>query len=315
MTRFGKMVYSWAFVQAIINASKRTVLPGFQGLSLYVVSRFFVKEITNTKLNERAAAVTYNFLMAIAPTMLFLFSLIPYFPLQGVQQTILVTLKMVTPNTHIYQTASKIVIDFMTVQRKDVLSFGILLTLFFSSNGIMGLMRSFDRSQALYKKRTGLSRRWTAIKLTFVMMGLSLISLALFIIQIKELNGLILRIFHNIVAVKLISFLILILIIFCAISIIYRYGPSLTHQLRFITTGSVFATILSVIATAVFFYLVNNIINYNKVYGSIGTIIAFMVWVWLNTLVILIGYELNISILLGQISRTKDVVKKNDRQA
>jgi len=315
MTRFGKMVYNLAFVQAIISTSKKIVLPGFQGLSLYVVSKFFVKEINNTKLTERAAAVTYNFLMAIAPTMLFLFSLIPYFPLQGVQQTILITLKMVTPNAHIYQTASKIVIDFMTVQRKDVLSFGILLTLFFSSNGIMGLMRSFDRSQALYKKRTGLSRRWTAIKLTFVMMGLSLISLALFIIQIKELNGLILRIFHNIVAVKLISFLILILIIFCAISIIYRYGASLTHQFRFVTTGSVFATILSVIATGVFFYLVNHIINYNKVYGSIGTIIAFMVWVWLNTLVILIGYELNISIRLGQISRTKDVVKKHDTQA
>jgi len=221
----------------------------------------------------------------------------------------------VTPNMHIYDTASKVVVDFMTVQRRDILSFGVLLTLFFSSNGIMGLMRSFDRSQAIYKKRTGLSRRWTAMKLTFVMMALSIVALALFIVQIKDLNGLILSIFHNIVAVKLISFLILILIIFLAISIIYRYGPSLTHQLKFVTAGSVFATLLSVIATAAFFYVVNHIINYNKIYGSIGTLIAFMVWVWLNTLVILIGYELNISILLGNISREKDVTKKNDNQA
>lgn len=312
MTKFGRMLYNWAFVRSIVNGSKNVVLPGFQGLSLYIVSKFFFKEITNTKLTERAAAVTYNFLMAIAPTMLFLFSLIPYFPMKGVQQTILITLKMITPNSHIYDTASKIVVDFMTVQRRDILSFGILLTLFFSSNGIMGLMRSFDRSQALYKRRTGLARRWTAMKLTFVMMGLSLISLCLFIIQIKDLNGIILRIFHNVVAVKIISFIILIIIIFCAISIIYRYGPSLTHQLKFVTAGSVFATFLSVLATTVFFYLVNNIINYNKIYGSIGTIIAFMVWVWLNTLVILIGYELNISILLGQISHTKNVAKKEN---
>jgi len=314
MTKLEMKLYNWALTRSIVKASKKIVLPGFQGLSLYVVSRFFFKEIRNTKLTERAAAVTYNFLMALAPTMLFLFSLIPYLPLKGVQKTILITLKMVTPNMHIYDTASKVVVDFMTVQRRDILSFGVLLTLFFSSNGIMGLMRSFDRSQAIYKKRTGLSRRWTAMKLTFVMMALSIVALALFIMQINDLNGLILSIFHNIVAVKLISFLILILIIFLAISIIYRYGPSLTHQLKFVTAGSVFATLLSVIATAAFFYVVNHIINYNKIYGSIGTLIAFMVWVWLNTLVILIGYELNISILLGNISREKDVTKKNDNQ-
>jgi membrane protein len=73
--------------------------------------------------------------------------------------------------------------------------------------------------------------------------------------------------------------------------------------LKFITAGSVFATLASMLATSVFFFLVNNFLNYNKVYGSIGTLIAFMVLVWLNTVIILLGYELNISILLGKLSQ------------
>jgi len=69
--------------------------------------------------------------------------------------------------------------------------------------------------------------------------------------------------------------------------------------------GAFFATIMISIVTTVFFLLVNNFINYNKVYGSIGTLIAFMVWIWMNTILLLIGYELNVSILLGRLSKTK----------
>ena len=219
----------------------------------------------------------------------------------------------ITPNNHAYDVVSKVVVDFMNTQHKDVLSVGVLLALFFSSNGIMGLMRSFDRSLDVYKKRTGLSRRWTAIKLTFVLIFVAIASLRVLIVQSEVLNVWIIRIFNNIMAVKIVSFIILVLIVFCAISIVYAYGPSLTHRFRFVSAGSVFATTLSILATFVFFFLVNNILNYNKVYGSIGSIIAFMVWVWINTLIILIGYELNVSILLGKISRTKNVIsrKKN----
>jgi membrane protein len=94
---------------------------------------------------------------------------------------------------------------------------------------------------------------------------------------------------------------------FCTIAIIYKYGPSYKEQVKFVSVGAVFATVVSIISTFVFFFLVNNFINYNKVYGSIGTLMAFMGWMWLNTLIILIGYELNVSILQGKISRENAV--------
>jgi membrane protein len=306
MTRLEWMIINLRPIKWLINRSKGVVLPGGDKLTLYEVGKFFFRELRNSKLNVKAAAVTYNFLMAMPPTFLFLFSLVPYLPLANVEQTILATLKIITPNEHIYKSVSTIVVDFMTTQRRDVLSFGIILTLFFSSNGMMGLMRSFDNSLSLYKKRTGLSRRWTAIKLTFVLIGVVILSLIVLIIQTEKLNGVLLRIFHTLLAVKILSALILIAVIFFAICIVYAYGPSLSHRFKFVSAGSIFATVLSMLATVVFFFMVNNFINYNKVYGSIGTLIAFMVWVWLNTLVILIGYELNVGILLGKLAHTRN---------
>ena len=304
--------YKWQPVRSVFRWAHGVILPGVNGASLFQVGKFFVRELRNLKLTVRAAAVTYNFVMALPPFFLFLFSLIPYLPLRNVEQTIMNTLKLLTPNNKIYNSVRGVVGDFMTTQHHDVLSYGVVLVLFFSSNGMMGLMRCFDKSRDIYKKRTGLQRRWTAIKLTLMLLIVSLIGLSVLIIQTKSLNHMVLQVFHHMVAIKVVSFLILILVVFFVICIIYTYGPSLTRRFPFISAGAVFATSLSIIATSVFFYLVNHFINYNKIYGSIGTLIAFMVWMWLNTIVILLGYELNVSILLGRLQQEDEAIEDDD---
>ena len=296
-------VYKLPPVRYLFKRAHGIILPGLNGASLYEVGKFFFRELGTLKLQERAAAVTYNFLMAMPPTFLFLFSLLPYLPLKNVDKTIFTILKLITPNQNIYVSIHNIVLDFMTKQHAGVLSYGIILVLFFSSNGVMGLMRCFDKSLSLYKTRTGFQRRWTAIKLTITLIGLSILTLTILIFQSKDLNPIILTVFHSLIAVKILSGIILALLVFITISIIYTYGPSLSHRFKFISAGSVFATIGSVIVTSVFFFLVNHFLNYNKLYGSIGTLIAFIVWVWLNTIILLLGYELNVSILLGKLLR------------
>ncbi len=280
------------------------------GATLYDLIKFFFVEVRSVRLTERAAAVTYNFLMAMPPTFLFLFSLVPYLPLKNVQQTILSTIKLLTPNQKIYVNVSAVVKDFMGKPHQDVLSYGILMVLFFSSNGMVGLMKSFDKSEALYKKRNAFQRRWTAIKLTIMLIIVSIITLSVLILQNKSLNKLVLSVFPNLLAVKILSFAILIPVIFITFCLIYTYGPSLTHRFRFVTAGSIFATLASLVSTSVFYFLVNNFLNYNKVYGSIGTLIAFMVLIWLNTVIILLGYELNVSILMGKIA----IEKSNEKE-
>lgn len=306
MTRLLRRLTNWTPVRTTRNWAKHAVVPRSEGQSLYDVSRFFIREIRENRLNVRCAAVTYNFLMAIPPSLLFLFSLVPYLPLRNVQDTILSTLRLIIPSTNTYISISTVVVDFMNNERGDILSFGILLTLFFSSNGMMGLLHSFERSVPVYIKRSNLHKRWTAIKLTVMMLMVMILTIAALIIQSQALNELILKIFDNTAVIRIVSIAIVILVMLLTISAIYTYGPKLSHKLPFISPGSVFATIFCVLTTGVFFFLVNNFINYNKVYGSIGSLMAFMVWVWLNILVILLGYELNVSILLAKTALNKN---------
>jgi membrane protein len=300
MARLATSIKRWAPVRTANVWAHRAIVPGTEGLSLAEILKVFIKGVRDNKLNVSCAAVTYNFVMAIPPTLLVLFSMVPYLPLKNVQDTILSTLRLVTPNDRVYISLSSLVIDFMNNEQTGVLSFGLLFTIFFASNGMMMLIRNFERNVPVYIKRTNLNKRWTAIKLTFLMIGVIILSLAVLIIQTEALNGLLLRIFENVVVIRITSIIIIIGLIFFAISVIYTYGPSLKHPFKFVSPGSVFATILSVIITTGFFFLINNFINYNKIYGSIGSLMAVMILIWLNTLVILLGHELNVSIRLAK---------------
>jgi membrane protein len=310
MTRLERIILNLLPFRMARNLAKKTILPGFEGLSLYHVLKVFFKEIKSIRLNERAAASTYNFVMAIPPTLLFLFTLLPYLPLKNVEDAIVSTIRLIPLSVEVSHSIEGFVKNFIHTERKDLLSFGILLVLFFSSNGMMGLMRSFDKGMHVYsKKRTGMQRRWTAIKLTIMLLAVGIVAIATFIIQSQFINKYILMVFDNVFIIKGLSLILIILLLFCTISIIYRYGPSLTNKFKFVSAGSVFATAGIGVATTVFFFLVDNFLNYNKVYGSIGTLIAFMIWLYINIMIILIGYELNVSILIGSRERTDKAIK------
>lgn len=314
MTRLEKIILDSKPVQVVFSIADKIVLPGADGLSLYEIGRFFFRELKDNRLFESCAAVTYNFVMAIPPTLLVLFSLVPYLPLQGVEKTILDTLRLITPNESFYTTISGVVTDFIHNEQEGVLSIGILTTLFFSSNGMMGLIQSFEREHLsqVYVKRSWLKQRWDALKLTLMLLLVAILSIAVLILQSSALNDILLSIFDNVVIIRLASIIIIALIIFVTISILYKYGPSLSRPVKFVSPGAVFATILSVISSGVFFFLVNNFIHYNKIYGSIGTVMASMVLIWINTLIILIGYNLNVSILLGNVFRKEKIEKQKN---
>lgn len=308
MTKIEKMILDSLPVRFVINVAKRIILPGKSKLSVYDIGSFFFKELNNNRLFESCAAVTYNFVMALPPTLLVLFSLVPYLPLDNVQVVILDTLKVVARNEGLYNSISVVIMDFMNNERGEVLSSGILLTLLFASNGMMGLIRSFERQHlAVYIPKSELVQRWRALRLTILLLLVAILSIIVLIIQSRALNELLLMVFENVMIIRLLSILIVTMILFTSISIIYKYGPSLSSRTRFFSPGAVAATFFCIVTSVVFFFLADNFIHYNKVYGSIGTLMAFMVWIWLNTLVILIGYDLNVSVLMAKNLKETEV--------
>ncbi len=158
--------------------SKQWILPGFEGIPLYEVMKFFFKQIRMQSLTERASAIAYNFIMSIPPTCLFLFTLIPNLPFVS-KKIIKVQLHNlindVVPAQNYNKGLINFVDSFINGSKIGLISFSFILSLFFASSAMMGVMRSFHRNYQGFEKRKGLAKRWVAIKLTSLLFGLLII--------------------------------------------------------------------------------------------------------------------------------------------
>ncbi|MBP6624306.1 MAG: YihY/virulence factor BrkB family protein [Chitinophagaceae bacterium] len=313
MTRIEYYIIRSKPVQAIIHWLKRIVLPGFEGVSLFDSLNFFRKEIFSNRFNGRANAVSFSFLMAMPPLLLFFFTLVPYLPLQesnliGMIDNMLI---LISPGDKIQQSISAIIKDFITHKKTVLLSFSVLLTIFYSSNGMMGLMNSFDKQMPGFKNRNGVKKRMIAIALTFLLIFAIVLTLTFMIVQAWVASGLGIEFLQSLYYLKFIAYVLIIAVCFITVSFIYRFGSATVTKIKFINPGSVIATLLIISLTVGFFYVVNNLVNYDKIYGSIGTLIIFLIWVNFMAQILLIGFELNASIVVHRIKINAPKTKNN----
>jgi len=101
--------------------------------------------------------------------------------------------------------------------------------------------------------------------------------------------------------------LIVVVLYFTTVSILYRYGPAHKQKWKFLSPGSILATFLAVLTSLGFSFYIDHFSAYNKIYGSIGTLIVVMIWLYFNSMIVLLGFELNASIDLSK--RTVKIVK------
>jgi len=289
-------------IKAVINWSKKLVLPGFEGLPLYDVLHFFFKQTQQIGLNERAASVAFNFLMAVPPLFIFIFTLLSYIPgSKRLYDEILVLMRGIIPDGTTYTMIKNVTDDFFATGT-GTLSFGLLLAIYFSSNATLTIMRTFRKSMLHIEveERNFIEVRLSAIRLTFIIVLLIIATIMIMLTQTIILNWVIeqMKIKDSITDFIFGSghFLVTFLLIFLAIGLIYRYAPHVQKKWRIRTPGALLATILIMSFTYFFSYWVNNIASYNKIYGSLGSILILMFLVFVNSLVLLIGFELNVSI-------------------
>jgi len=283
----------------LVRKSKQIHPPGFEGVPLYDVLRFFYKQIKSQGITERAAAISYNFIMAIPPSLLFIFTLIPHLPFVS-KKLIKIQLHRIINDIIPSQVYNKgllqFVDSFIYENRIGLLSFGLLVALFFSSSAMMGIIRSFNRKNYIgFQKRYGLVSRWVAIKLTIILFALftgyfilllSQGALLKLLVKSKELRDLISNT----------RWIFIIILIYLGVGFIFRYAPSVKNKWKLHTPGTIATTFLCILSSLLFAVFVNNFGRYNVLYGSIGTIMVIMALVFINSLAIIIGFELNVSI-------------------
>lgn len=293
-----------------INFTKHTSFPGFAGIPIFDVVVFFRQEIRRDQLPVRAAAISFNFLLAIFPSIIFIFTLIPYIPIKGLDVSIHKFFQEVLPDSG-YAFLESTITGITSIKRGGLLSLGFILAFYFSTNGVRMLLLTFNKEHPIYARRGFWRNRLAAFRLTLYLFVLFLSSLIMIVmgdhvvdwigdlINWKDTTG--------VFVITLMKYVIILLLFFLGVSLVYYYGPAVKDRWRFITPGGTFATAVSILASLAFGYVANNLIVYNEVYGSIGTLIVLMLWINLNSLVLLVGFEINNSIDVNRILRARSL--------
>lgn len=255
----------------------------------------FIEEFERDEIPHRAAAVSFFFILSIFPTLIFVFSLIPYLPIDDLDIRIMMFLSEVMPKG-IYHDTAGIIQDIVGKPRSGVLSIGFFMAFYSTTSGVVELINTFNRCIGQPDKRNIVVKRLRAVLLTF------LISLAVMVAVVGLIAG------HSIldfldsigwfpselfsVAARALPLVATLLIFYACLTLTYRFGPVKNMQ-KGLDYGALFATLGIIVFSQIFGYYLANFSTYNKVYGSIGTLIAFMLWFHLTTMIILIGFEIN----------------------
>lgn len=300
----------------ILKKAKEISFPGFKGVSIYNIISLFIKETKNDSVAMRAAAISFSFLLAIFPSSIFLLTLIPYFPIEDLDVSLINFFHQMMPEA-LFVEIEALLVDIFSKPQSGLLSINFILALYFSTNGVMAIMKAFDKSNANFRKRSFLERFSNALLINSLIIFQTIIVAAFLILSLDN----ILNFFHNIGINlslsqvnwinKILKGLIVFGTFFNTIALIYYFGPSVRKKYHYFSVGALFASLLAIISSYLFsFYLKYFLSEINSLYGSLSVMIVLMVWININSLVLIFGFELNNSIELN-----KTITQKSSPEA
>ena len=288
------------FVISKARAIKKAELPGFDGAPLDLVAKLIIKGLFGRGvLVTRASSIAFNLLMAFLPASIFLFTLIPFIPIPNFQTELVRLFENIMP-VNAYSFLEPTIVDVITNRSGTLLLLMLFATIIFSTNGIHALMHAFVVSAHGFTSRTWIQQRKIAIFLLVIILLMFSLSGALIILsrsvtdRLVELGVLRLNlVFYIVMTFK---WALIIAMLFFAISTLYYLVPAKKKDFRYISPGSIVATTLFILTSMGFSAYVNDFGQYNKLYGTIGTLIVILIWLYLNSIALLVGFELNVSI-------------------
>lgn len=285
--------------------------------NLYDLGRIFIIQLKKDDLNERAGSMAFSFTIALFPLLIFLLNLIPYlqdfFP-YITTQNILNFVSEILPG-EIYAQTEGTIMDIVSKPRQSLLSFGFFFALFASTQGAMSMMSSFNSVYQTKENRTFFQSRGIAVSIV-ILLALTVFAASSVMIFgniiIKRLDEM--QLFNSEFMFFLFSslkFLILLLMFFIATAFIFRFAPAVHDKWKFFSIGARLSGILITFGFYGFTYYLNNFASYNKLYGSIGTLIALMLWLFITSMIVLGGFEVNVSLDLIEEKKRKRLEEKS----
>lgn len=266
-----------------------------KGLS---TKQFFLElkqAISDDNVFNGAAALGFYLTLALFPAIILLMALIPYLPIDRVDEAIMDLLEQALPQ-EAYGMVERVVSDVASDRRGGLLSFGILGTLWAASTGMYGTMQQLNITYDVKEGRSFIRGRATALMLSvlFCLLVLAAFSLIVFGGIVQDWIGNRLG-FSDVLLMFFTGFrwVVIVLALLLGFAIIYRYGPNVEQQFSFITPGSAFGVTMLIVSSLGFAIYTSNFADYSATYGSLGAMIILMLWLYIVGLVILVGSEIN----------------------
>ena len=289
-------------ITSIYNATRNTLSrikpPFFDGLSVWDVLYFFFQGIYEGAISTRAGSVSFSFFLALFPGIIFIFTLIAYLPIDTFQMELFAVLgDVLPPSTH--DMAFDTIEDILTIKRGGLLSVTFIAAMLFATNGTLSLVSNLGISYNISDVKNFWWQYLSAFVLTIALTLLILVALVALIFSQGFTGwladqGYILA--YSATIIYWLRLLVLLATILVGISLVYNYGPVRGTDWRFISPGSILATVLIILSSNGFGYYVENFSTYNKFYGSIGTLLIMLLWIYVNAFGLIIGFELNASV-------------------
>jgi membrane protein len=273
-------------------------------VSLLDVMRVFINQFKKDDVQGKAQAMAFNFILAVFPGIIFLFTLIPYIPIKNLDQQILLLLQHAMPES-IFQSAKETIEDIVKKPRGGLLSLGFFMAMIASMNGTLAMMEAFNKCYKTVEKMGFFKLRLKALGITFVLLGILLVAIIILIIGEVILNFYFEYLdflfghfqFYFFLTLR---YTIVCITFFTGLSTIYYLAPSVKNRFEFFSVGAFIATFLILTISLLFSFYLKNFASFNKIYGSIGTLIALMLWYYLICIAILVGFEINASVEMAK---------------
>ena len=284
-------------IRNLVRLSKRIKLPGLGEFSLYNLLDIYGTGIVKGSFSPRASSIAYSFFLALFPFLLFLLNLIPYIPIDGFQTRFLIFIEALLP-AQTTQFFYPVIADIAVNPRTGLLSFVFFLSVFLSANGVNAIFSAFEYSFHVTINRSFLKQYLVALAVSIflALMLLTMVGVILygeFIIRDLQSRA---YIANNLFWISFFQFLVFVVMIYIVIATLYYFGTKEGKSSRFFSVGAVTTTVLFILTTYFFGVYINNFSNYNELYGSIGALLILMLYIWINSNLLLLGFELNISI-------------------
>jgi membrane protein len=292
-------------INLLVRFFKRVKLPGLEGLSLYDLLELYIIGIAKGALTSRASAIAFSFFMAIFPFLLFVLIIIPYVPIDDFKVEFLVFLEsFLPPNTSEFF-FQNIFENIDQTQRGGLLSSVFILSVGLMANGVNAVFSAFENSYHEQLTRNVFKQYLYALGIALILAFLLIITIVVLgYFQLYVVQGLFTALedrgyqvaSQGVFWTDVVKYLFFVLMVYLGTATLYYFGTKEGKYSSFFSVGALFTTLLIILTSYFFGIYIENFGQYNKLYGSIGALLILMIYLWLNSNILLLGYELNASL-------------------